>query len=235
MNAEFESRCEFCKEEVVSLDDYSNHLIIVHNLKASLISNIVERALKPANNQPEIEEIVIDDDDDEDDAFDAEEPQVDEELFEIDTFVSGLFKDLNLLVDGILPEKFNEDIVHQTKNDDFQLPQDLADCFTDLRDFVEKMGDEESKSLNLEGSQVGKILYNIKTEDNASPKPKTIFLCPKDNCGFFTTKKGFRDLTAANHFTKVHKLTLADFSSGKFTFKKHKVTQDDISSGRFTI
>ena len=133
MNAEFESRCEFCKEEVVSLDDYSNHLIIVHNLKASLISNIVERALKPANNQPEIEEIVIDDDDDEDDAFDAEEPQVDEELFEIDTFVSGLFKDLNLLVDGILPEDFNEDIVHQTKNDDFQLPQDLADCFTDLQ------------------------------------------------------------------------------------------------------
>ena len=54
MNAEFESRCEFCKEEVVSLDDYSNHLIIVHNLKASLISNIVERALKPAKNQPEI-------------------------------------------------------------------------------------------------------------------------------------------------------------------------------------
>ena len=224
MNAEFESRCEFCKEEVVSLDDYSNHLIIVHNLKASLISNIVERALKPANNQPEIEEIVIDDDDDEDDAFDAEEPQVDEELFEIDTFVSGLFKDLNLLVDGILPEDFNEDIVHQTKNDDFQLPQDLADCFTDLRDFVEKMGDEESKSLNLEGSQVGKILYNIKTEDNASPKPKTIFLCPKDNCGFFTTKKGFRDLTAANHFTKVHNLTLAEISSGKFTFKKNKVT-----------
>ena len=219
------------------MDDYSNHLIIVHNLKASLISNIVERALKPAKNQPEIEEIVIDDDDDEEDAFDAEEPQVDEELFEIDTFVSGLFKDLNLLVDGILPEDFNEDIVHQTKNDDFQLPQDLADCFTDLRDFVEKMGDEESKSLNLEGSHVGKILYNnnIKTEDDASPKPKTIFLCPKDNCGFFTTKKGFRDLTAANHFTKVHKLTLADFSSGKFTFKKHKVTQDDISSGRFTI
>ena len=217
------------------LNGLENHLIIVHNLKRSLISNIVERALKPANNQPEIEEIVIDDDDDEDDAFDAEEPQVDEELFEIDTFVSGLFKDLNLLLDGIFPEDFNEDIVHQTKNDDFQLPQDLADCFTDLRDFVEKMGDEESKSLNLEGSQVGKILYNIKTEDNASPKPKTIFLCPKDNCGFFTTKKGFRDLTAANHFTKVHKLTLADFSSGKFTFKKHKVTQDDISSGRFTI
>ena len=68
-----------------------------------------------------------------------------------------------------------------------------------------------------------KKLINIKTEYKAL-KPMTMFLCPKDNCDFFTTKKGFRDLTAVNHFTKVHNLTLAEISSGKFTFKKNKVT-----------
>ena len=61
-----------------------------------------------------------------------------------------------------LSEDFNEDVVQQTKNDDFQLPQDLADCFTDLRDFVEKMGDEESKSLNLEEAHLAKKLNNIR-------------------------------------------------------------------------
>merc|ERR1719228_2652069 len=64
-----QKRCEFCGDEIINAEDYSNHLMIVHNMMKS-IDQIVERLNKPINNTQgsgdEIEIIELNDDDDED-------------------------------------------------------------------------------------------------------------------------------------------------------------------------
>jgi len=53
----------------------------------------------------------------------------------------------------------------------------------------------------------------------------TFFLCPVENCKFFTTKQGMLDGAAANHLNKTHKITGADMKAatpGTYKFNKVK-------------
>merc|ERR1719470_392276 len=53
----------------------------------------------------------------------------------------------------------------------------------------------------------------------------TFFLCPVENCKFFTTKQGMLDGAAANHLNKTHKVTGADMKAaapGTYKFNKVK-------------
>merc|ERR1712189_132940 len=69
MVASVQKRCEFCGDEIINAEDYSNHLVIVHNMMKS-IDQIVERLNKSINNtqssEDEIEIIELNDDDEED-------------------------------------------------------------------------------------------------------------------------------------------------------------------------
>merc|ERR1719342_1728775 len=69
MVSSVQKRCEFCGDEIINAEDYSNHLMIVHNMMKS-IDQIVERLNNPMNNtqssEDEIEIIELNDDDDED-------------------------------------------------------------------------------------------------------------------------------------------------------------------------
>ena len=64
--------CEFCGEDVVSEDDYCNHLKLAHNFTKDIpliLGRAVKKIAKPEDQQ-EIEEIIIDDDEDmEDEVF----------------------------------------------------------------------------------------------------------------------------------------------------------------------
>ena len=53
-------------------------------------------------------------------------------------------------------------------------------------------------------------------------KGQTLFLCPVENCDFYTTKEGFKDNSVANHLKIDHKVTAADMKPGKYKFKKVK-------------
>ena len=54
---------------------------------------------------------------------------------------------------------------------------------------------------------------------------QTFYLCPVENCSFFTTKQGMQEGTAANHLNKTHKITGANMKAaapGTYKFTKVK-------------
>ena len=53
---------------------------------------------------------------------------------------------------------------------------------------------------------------------------QTCFLCPVENCSFYTTKQGMLDGAAANHLNKTHMITAADMkAAAPGTYKFNKV------------
>merc|ERR1719228_2354954 len=118
MVSSVQKRCEFCGDEIINAEDYSNHLMIVHNMMKS-IDQIVERLNKPINNTQgdgdEIEIIELNDDDDEDNIpqeMSSPANDIDNQL-EIQKLMEEtareMFKDLNLMLDGILPDITDEE------------------------------------------------------------------------------------------------------------------------------
>jgi len=58
-----------------------------------------------------------------------------------------------------------------------------------------------------------------------SSSGQTYFLCPIENCSFSTTKQGMIDGAAANHLSKIHRVTGKDMKNaapGTYKFKKVK-------------
>ena len=242
--------CEFCGADVGSEDGYRSHLKLVHNLMKN-IPLILGRAVKKTPEVSEaIEEIIIDDDDD--DIEDQVEDKDCEENFaikienQISSFVQDLFKNLNVMIDGILPEDLD---VKDTKEEakETKESQEISSCFDDLRSFVENLeipsdftleefltNDKSEKAEFAPPSTFKnqtKITTNNKTpvieqKSVLSPKPKsglTLYLCPVDECSFKVTREGFENGTAAKHLKNIHKVKATDMEEkGKFKFQKIK-------------
>ena len=130
---------------------------------------ILGRAVKKTSDVKEaIEEIIIDDDDDDDIEQEVKDKVPDsEDTFDIkienqiSDFVQDLFKDLNVMIDGILPEDLDvKDIKEEAKGT--KDSQEISSCFDDLRSFVENL--EIPSDFTLD-----EFLTNDKTELDSSP------------------------------------------------------------------
>ena len=260
MVSSVQKRCEFCGDEIINAEDYSNHLMIVHNMMKS-IDQIVERLNKPINNtqgsDDEIEIIELNDDDDDEDNIPREmsssRNDIDNQL-EIQKLMEEtareMFKDLHLMLDGILPDITDEEKqeIENLKDIKIEIPSELTDCFDELSSIVNNFEipkdyfQQKLSSISLENDDISKkapktlstpksLNSNPEQEENSTnkkipkivPKPgQTLYFCPFDKCDFYTTKKGFHDKTAALHLTKDHKITPEKFCPGKYKFQKLK-------------
>ena len=213
---------------------------------------ILGRAVKKTSDVKEaIEEIIIDDDDiaieqevkdkvpDSEDTFDIKIEN------QISDFVQDLFKDLNVMIDGILPEDLDvKDIKEEAKEKETENYQEISSCFDDLRSFVENLeipSDFTLEEILRNDKSVKPELYSspptknmntnikpqmIEQKSGPSPKPKTgltLYLCPVDKCSFKVTREGFENGTAAKHLKDIHKVKATDMvEKGKFKFQKIK-------------
>ena len=232
--------CKFCSVGVGSEDGYSSHLKLVHDIKKN-IHLILEEAVKNngAKETAVIEEIVIDDDDDIEDEVN-EKVSVSEETFDIkienqiSDFVQDLFKDLNVMINGILPDDLDaNDIKEETK--ETKESKEIAGCFADLRSFVENIeipSDFTLEEFLTNGSSKTEISVSKKPSTTNKkppiieqqimiPTPKsgqTLLLCPVEKCSFFLTKQEFKDTEtapAAKHLKEKHKIKATDMVGGK--------------------
>jgi len=240
----FSLKCEFDEAEMANEEDYENHLRIVHEMTKSTEDLILRAKEKSKANfeknvDPAIEEITIDDDDD----GDTDGKELNENIRvsesniqkQMEDAVDFLFKDLKIMIDGILPS-INENI--EGKEDlktDFKVPDDISKCFDDLRKVISTIEIPQTlfSSTNVsmtDNIQKSEEQVSVKTPEvpKIQPKPvtpqpgQTLFLCPVDNCDFYTTRAGFENKIAANHLIKDHKVTPADMTPGKYKFKKVK-------------
>ena len=244
--------CEFCGADFGSEDGYRDHLKLVHSFTKDIPLFIVRAVKKTSVAKEAIEEITIDDDDDDIEDQVEDKVPVSEETFDfkiesqISDFVQGLFKDLNVMIDGILPDDLDvKDIKEEAK--ETKECQEISSCFDDLRSFVEKLeipsdfSLEEfltnDKSVKAEknssppSSSKNSNTTNIKPQmieqkSGPSPKPKTgltLYLCPVDKCSFKVTREGFENGMAAKHLKDIHKVKATDMvEKGKFKFQKIK-------------
>lgn len=211
------------------------------------ISLILGEAVKntPGAKEVVIEEIVIDDDDDIEDEV-KEKVSVSKETFDIkienqiSDFVQDLFKDLNVMINGILPDDLDvKDIKEETK--ETKESREIAGCFADLRSFVENIeipSDFTLEEFLTNGKSKTELSVSKKpsTKNNKPPiieqqsmipKPepgKTLLLCPVEKCSFYVTKQEYKDWTedAAKHLKDNHKVKPTDMVGGKFKFQKIK-------------
>lgn len=246
-----ELRCEYCDEKVSYGDNYENHLITIHGLRKG-VQEIMSRALERIKNlesQPKvIEEITLDDSDDEDVVenhaakskailpikLEKLEASIEKSL---DESIKNMFSNLNLIIDGMLPEEETKDQSNDVDCDDMaELPEEIAVCFDELRsiadeiDFSNIFKTMEKKDANekkvadqiVEAKSQEKV---VKRNKPLGPRPKpgqTLFLCPVNGCSFYTTKEGFKNKEAASHLSNDHKVTLKDMVPGKYKFDKIK-------------
>ena len=150
--------CEFCKDEIISIDDYSNHLILVHDVRQKNISDFLTRAAKQVqvdeSRSLNIEEIVLGDDDG------AEESEYTTNRNpgqagkhrnivggKINEYVNDLFHNLSIIVDGILPEGFDNNCNGLEEEEEIVIPENLSNCFQELREYVDSL--EVPPILNL--------------------------------------------------------------------------------------
>ena len=231
--------CEFCGEDVVSEDDYCHHLKLAHNFTKDIpliLGRAVKKIAKPEDQQ-EIEEIIIDDDEDMEDEVinnvSVYEENIDKEQIEnqISDFVQEMFKDLNVMIDGFLPEDFdvkdnNEDIT-KTK-----VLGDISSCFDDLKSFVGNL-EIPSDFAEFFSNSYDKTEFDSATPSSSTnqtdkrviPKPEpgqTLYLCQVEKCSFYATKDGYKNGTAAKHLKEAHKIKGTDMVGGKFKFQKIK-------------
>ena len=131
--------CEFCGADVGSEDGYRSHLKLVHNLMKNIPLFIARAVKKTSEVKKTIEEITIDDDDDIEDEVPVSEETIDIKIEnQISDFVQDLFKDLNVMIDGILPEDLDvKDIKEEVKETNYS--QEISSCFDELRSFVENL------------------------------------------------------------------------------------------------
>ena len=244
--------CEFCRADVASGDDYRNHLKLVHNLMKN-IPAILDRAVQKIT-KPEakvvIEEIVLDDDEDIEEEAGGNETfsdlTVDMKIEnQISDFVQDLFKDLNIMIDGILPEDVDlGDIKEEIK--ETEVSNEISSCFDDLKSFVENLEIPADFEFEKELGHNSEIAQSQKEPSNflnsteiksskiekksAFPKPEpgqTLFCCQVANCSFYTTKAEFRSGTAARHLKEDHNVKPAHMAGGKYKF--HKIKGERLS------
>ena len=232
--------CEFCGEDVVSEDDYCNHLKLAHNFTKD-IPLILGRAVKKittTEDQQEIEEIIIDDEEDmEDEVIDSKvtvsKEIIDKEQIEnqLSDFVQESFKDLNVIMDGFLPEDYdfkdNKEDIKETK-----VSGEISSCFDDLKSFVENL-EIPSNFTELFSNDYDKTEVDLappssssnQTDKRVIPKPgpgQTLYLCQVKKCSFYVTKDGYKNGSAAKHLKEDHKIKGTDMVGGKFKFQKIK-------------
>jgi len=249
------NKCEFCGDEVLNAEDYSNHLTITHNMKKGL-DQIVERLNNSVNSkqtsEDEIEIIELDDEDDNSITLEMSSAANNIETQKLmEETAREMFKELHLMLDGILPETTEEEKkeIENLKDIKVEIPTELTDCFNELKMIVDniqipkdyfqqktahqnnisKSELKTTQSLSLPKTSDSNLQNNEHLSSskapNIVPKPgQTLFLCPFEKCDFYTTKKGFKDRSAANHFSKDHKVKPSDITpgTGKYQWKKLK-------------
>ena len=158
---------------------------------------------------------------------------IDKEQIEnqVSDFVQELFKDLNVKIDGFLPEDYdvkdnNEDIT-ETK-----ILGELSSCFDDLKSFVGNLeipsDFAEFFSNSYDKTEVDSAPPSSstnQTDKRVIPKPEpgqTLYLCQVEKCSFYATKDGYKNGTAAKHLKEAHKIKGTDMVGGKFKFQKIK-------------
>ena len=111
------------------------------------------------------------------------------------------------ILDGILPS-ISENI--EGKEDlktDFKVPDDISKCFDDLRKVISTMEIPQTLFSRTNVSMTDNIhkiekqvSCNTPEVSKIQPKPvtpqpgQTLFLCPMDNCDFYTTREQEPDL-----------------------------------------
>ena len=143
--------CEFCKDEIISIDDYSNHLILVHDVRQKNISDFLTRAAKQVqvdeSRSLNIEEIILGDDDGAEESKDATNRNQEQARGKINEYVNDLFLNLSIIVDGILPEGFDNNCNGLEVEEEIVIPENLSNCFQELREYVDSL--EVPPILNL--------------------------------------------------------------------------------------
>merc|ERR1719422_1580592 len=120
------------------------------------------------------------------------------------------------MIEGMLPNAIQNDDNHEDSKTDFQVPEEITQCFEHLRTVISTIHIPDGLFSNTQNSP------KKQPQTIFPPKGQTLFLCPVENCDFYTTKEGFKDNSAANHLRNDHKVTAADMTPGKYKFKKVK-------------
>ena len=143
--------CEFCKDEIISIDDYSNHLILVHDVRQKNISDFLTRAAKQVqvdeSRSLNIEEIILGDDDGAEESEYTTNRDQEQARGKINEYVNDLFLNLSIIVDGILPEGFDNNCNGLEEEEEIVIPENLSNCFQELREYVDSL--EVPPILNL--------------------------------------------------------------------------------------
>ena len=200
-------KCEACHTDVLYGSDYVNHLNVVHNIKKGHVGYL-HRARDNQNLNKKIEEIVLDSDDEE---TDVKELKNSKNFLEVER----IFKKANEYLES---ERRHRDVVVTQEEIQACRTEELTRTFANIRKFVEDQRATREPPTPSNKSDVGQ-------SPPTGPRPapgETLYLCPLQQCKFYTNKAGMLSGEAARHLCIHHQVRPADMRPGAFKFTKLK-------------
>lgn len=215
--------CFQCRETFLLLDDYSNHLMLMHPVESKSRKRILANAKfietsNSKNNLDDVEAEII--------ALEnSYNSRTDYSELAKET-ADDLFSNLRNLIDI---SDNTEQFEVEACDDLFPTEESVTKYFQRFRDKLDKLEVlEDRQTLQTAQYSVYEQMSDqnntIKKTDNDKIFEKRFF-CPFDGCEFWTNKKGLKDQTAAKHIYEYHKITPEDMDSSEksFKFKRIKV------------
>merc|ERR1719192_413184 len=136
----------------------------------------------------------------------------------IDKCFSGLFQNLDIILDGILPETDGENMNEEPvefENKVSPFEDEVHECFDEVRTIFNEMIQIPSGLLSREESRHPKKDEKCKPPTSIEKKENTRgkrIQCQYPNCNFLTTKAGLENGEAAKHILN-HGLTSRDLKT----------------------
>ena len=228
-------QCDSCDWVTRSKGEFYQHQAEQHHISKGLdvyYARAVQQG-RARGQKRKIEEITLEDSDDEFEDCDSEKTVEEKDHFRlervnhmIDKCFSGLFQNLDIILDGILPdetdgENMNEEpIEFEKKASPFE--DEVHECFDEVRTIFNEMIQIPSGLLSREESRHSKKDDKCKLPTSTERKESTggkRIRCQYPNCNYLTTKAGLENGEAAKHILN-HGLTSRDLKTrGPFFLK----------------
>ena len=225
-------QCDNCEKLTRTKSEFYEHLTEHHHIKKGLdvcYARAVEQH-KSKGQKRKIEEITLEDSDEESEDYEKEEEVAEKDNFKlekvnnmIETNFGGFFQNLDLILDGILPETDGEEEMDEgTESEASPFVDEIHQFFDEVRSIFNEMLEPQGL-LSRAAAESQQPKKDEKRKLPTSPVKKEtegeMFRCQIQNCNFRTTQDGLKNGEAAKHYKK-HGLTNDDIKSRKTKFFK---------------
>ena len=219
-------QCDNCEKLTRTKSEFYEHLTEEHNITKGLDTRY-DRAVeqnKHRGQKRKIEEITLGDSDDESDrekeVKEKDDFKLDKVNDMIETSFSGLFKNLDLILDGILPESDGEEEMDEgTENQASPFVDEIHQYFDEVRSIFSEMLKPSCVLSRADSNNLTKDeKYRLPTRKVKKETKRKMVICQYKNCNFRTTKTGLENGEAARHIIN-HGLTSRDLKTRGPFFK----------------